>query len=39
MKYIGSNYTINRSIKFGGNFQIGIGCLFSREANWDRVRF
>ena len=39
MKYIGINYTISWSIKFGVYFQIGTGCLFSREANWDRVRF
>ena len=39
MKYIGSNYTISRSIKFSVNLQIGTGCLFIREANWDRVRF
>ena len=39
MKYIGSNYTISRSMQFGANFQIGKGCLFSREANWDRVRY
>ena len=36
---IGSNYTISQSIKFGVNFKIGTGCLFSREANCDRVRF
>ena len=29
MKYIGSNYTISRSIKFGVNFQIGTGCLLA----------
>ena len=39
MEYIGSNYTMCRSINFGVNFQIGTGCLFSREANWERVRF
>ena len=38
MTYIGSNYTISRSIKFGVNFKIGTRCIFSREANWDRVR-
>ena len=39
MKYIGSNYTISHLIKFGVNFKIGTGCLFSREANCVRVRF
>ena len=39
MEYIVSSYTISRSIKFGVNFKIGAGCLFSREANCDRVRF
>ena len=28
IKYIGSNYTISRSIKFGVNFQIGTGSGF-----------
>ena len=37
IKYIGSNYTINQSIKFSVIFKIGTGCLFSRVANCDRV--
>ena len=40
MQYIGSNYTIRRSIKFCVNLQIGTGCLFSRVIrSWFHTRY
>ena len=32
MKYIGSNYTISRSIKLGVNFRIGTGSGFEHAG-------